>query len=46
MAEAMRSSSDNANARFLSVALETLILRCHFRKRYSWARFRVGMLLP
>ena len=31
--DAIRSSSESANARFLSVALETRILRCHFLKR-------------
>ena len=30
MADAILSSSDRANARFLSVALETRILLCHF----------------
>ena len=30
IAEAILSSSDSANARFLSVALDTRILLCHF----------------
>ena len=46
MADAILSSSDRANARFLSVALETRILLCHFLSLYSWALFLVGMLLP
>ncbi|OPY27900.1 MAG: hypothetical protein A4E31_01000 [Methanomassiliicoccales archaeon PtaU1.Bin030] len=46
MAEAILSSSDRAKARLRSVALDTLILRCHLRRRYSWARFLVGMLFP
>ena len=46
MDEAILSSSLNANARFLSVAFETLILRCHFLRRYSCALFLVGMLFP
>jgi hypothetical protein len=33
MAEAMRSSSLKAKARFLSVALETRMRRCHFLSR-------------
>ena len=32
-AEAIRSSSESAKARFLSVALLTRILRCHLRRR-------------
>src|SRR5256886_15229910 len=43
---AIRSSSLSANARFRSVALLTRIRRCHFRRRYSWARFRAGIDLP
>ncbi len=46
MAEAMRSSSLRAKARFLSVAFDTLMRRCHLRSLYSCARLRVGMLLP
>src|SRR6058998_4354534 len=43
---AIRSSSLSANARFRSVALLTRIRRCHFRSRYSCARFRVGIDFP
>src|SRR5881409_798798 len=43
---AIRSSSLRANARFRSVALLTRIRRCHFRSRYSCARFRVGIDFP
>src|SRR5438034_9702445 len=43
---AIRSNSLSATARLRSVALLTRIRRCHFRSRYSWARFRVGTALP
>ena len=46
MPEAMRSSSLRAKARLRSVALLTRMRRCHLRRRYSWARLRVGIDLP
>src|SRR5208337_2708748 len=45
-AEAMRSSSDSANARFRSVALLTRMRRCHLRRRYNWARFLEEIARP
>src|SRR2546430_16543202 len=43
---AIRSSSLRANARLRSVALLTRIRRCHFGRRDSWPRFRVGVDWP